>query len=285
MGYMKKYLDDQRGDAVIITAVILMSLAAAVGGRLLLDYGETIGKEDDMIHVSDVEDSFIRLRGSMYSLLESEDTRSTIISRVTLGTTGNPYLTVARSSGKLSYEASRDNYHISFYKSFGGVDTLIDSASGSLTYQSNNYYYDDQSLQFSGGGIVVDEYGYKAMTAPPSTNLIRGVDEYGIEMNVYGMSGYSWSVTGIDAIPLSVIMEGFSQTSLELEAGESIIIRVSGEVRYAWSSYFSSYLGGLGLVEGAANDFVIGSYADHEDIELVDLAFFECNVGVMEVSL
>lgn len=282
---MKRFMKDQRGDAVIITAVILMSLGAAVGGKLLLNYGETIGKEDDMIHISDVGDSFIRIRGSMYSLLDSGDTRSMIVSRITLGTAGNPYLAVARSSGKLSYEVSRDNFHITFYRSSGGVEALIDSASGSMTYQSNNYYFNDQTLQFSGGGIVVDEYGFKAMSAPPSANMIRGVDTYGIEMDVYGMSGHSWSVSGIDAIPLGITMSGFSHTSLDLSAGESIIIRVSGEVRYAWSAYLRSYLGGLGLTEGAAGDFVITSFADHEDIELTELAFFECNVGVMEVSI
>ena len=282
---MKRFMNDQRGDAVIITAVILLSLAAAVGGRLLLDYGESIGKEDDMIHISDVEDSFIRLRGSMYSLLDSEDTRSTIVSRVTLGTSGNPYLTVARSSGKLSYDVGTDNFDIAFYRNVGGVEVLIDSASGSITYESNNYYFDDQSLIYSGGGIVVDEYGFKAMSAPPSIKMERGFDSYGISMNIYGMSGYSWSISGIDAIPLSITMNAFSQTALNMGGGETIIVRISGEVRNAWSAYLRAYLSSLGLTEGAADDFLITSYGDHQDIELKTMSFFVCNVGVMEVSI
>jgi len=93
-------ITDDRGDAVMVTAVLLLSIFLSVGSNYLLEHGDNVGKEEDMVHAAYVEDSFLNTRSSMSSLLKAADTKTVIIERFTLGTSGNPYLGVARSSGK-----------------------------------------------------------------------------------------------------------------------------------------------------------------------------------------
>ena len=122
----RSILDNDRGDAVIVTTVLLMSIALSFGGSMLMDYGEVVGKEDEMTHVASIQDSFIRLRTSMYSLLEGEDTSATIINRITLGTYGNPYLAVSRASGTLTIDPTNDRFSVSIvFKDAGGNVGLI----------------------------------------------------------------------------------------------------------------------------------------------------------------
>ena len=108
----KDHLVDDRGDAVMVTAVLLLSIFLSVGSNYLLEYGKILGKEKDMEHSTDVEESLLRTRASMSVLLDSEDLNTVIIDRYTLGTFGNPYLTVARSSCTLTIDPDPSFFQI-----------------------------------------------------------------------------------------------------------------------------------------------------------------------------
>jgi len=51
-------ITDDRGDAVMVTAVLLLSIFLSVGSNYLLEHGDNVGKEEDMFHAAYVEDSF-----------------------------------------------------------------------------------------------------------------------------------------------------------------------------------------------------------------------------------
>lgn len=285
---MKSLMKDQNGDAVMIAAVLLLSLGVALGGRLLIGYGEIQGKEDDMAHMADLEDSMMRMRGSMYTLLESGDTQTTIVNRATLGTYGNPYTTVARSSGKISMDPRPDSFSMRLILRSGGTDTMIDSISGSLTYQGDNYYYVDQEYSFHGGGILLTSYGSDTVSSPPSINIDKGIgNEYSVHIRAYGITGGVRSVTGFESIQLESSMQTYSSDQISIPGGSSLVVSINCRGEQAWKNYFSSYLKGQELVEGT--DFNINDPVDWTDpdeyleLEILTLNSLDYRFGNMEV--
>ncbi|MDG6224507.1 MAG: hypothetical protein QCI82_03240 [Candidatus Thermoplasmatota archaeon] len=286
---MKRLLSD-RGDAVMVTAVILLSLAVSVGGRLLISYGEAQGKEMDMEHISDVEDSLLNMRGSMYTLLDAKDSRTTVVNRLTLGTFGNPYLAVARSSGSLEVRPDRDRFFCSLYAGPTGSEILLDTVTGSIKYDSELFYFEDQDYYFEGGAIIIDESGYRTMSSFPSVELRETPTGWGIALSFYGLGSEPFSVSGIESISAEVSLQSYTSRTLTLsEATDSIMLRINSFSEQSWKAYFDSFLGGKGLVNGVHYSFT--DPVDWEDttqfleVRIDTMQYISYDMGVMGVNI
>jgi hypothetical protein len=283
----RRILSD-KGDAVMVTAVLLLSLAVSVGGRLLISYGEAQGKEMDMEHLDDVQDSLQRTRGSMYTLLDAGDTRTQIVNRITLGTFGNPYLAVARSSGTLSIRPDPTDFTVSVLAGPSGSESLLDEVSGSIVFEGSLYYYQDQDYHFEGGAVIVDQGGFRAISSPPAFELRETPGGFGVFLSFYGMAGGAVSLSGIETIVMKVRMESYTAHRFDL-SGDSVRIRVNSNAEMVWRDYFLERFKTHNLVAGA--DYVITNPVDWTspaqflDIELRGMDYLNERMGIMEVTI
>jgi hypothetical protein len=272
----------------MVTAVLLLSLAVSVGGRLLISYGEVQGKEMDMEHTDDVQDSLLSLRGSMYTLLDAGDTRTQIVNRLTLGTFGNPYLAVARSSGTLTIKPQSSEFSITVLVGPSGSESLMDQVSGSVVYDGNMYYFEDHAYHFEGGGVLLDEGGSRAMASPPAFELRETPGGYGVILSFYGMGGNEVSISGIETVIMKVRMETYTAHQFDLE-GDSVRLRINSYAELVWKDYFTQMLTAAGLTSGV--DYVITDPVDWNDssqfldIELRGMDFLTERMGIMEVTI
>jgi hypothetical protein len=277
-----------KGDAVMVTAVLLLTLALSVGGRLLISYGEAQGKEMDMAHVDDVQDSMVGIRGSMYTLLDAGDMNTRIVNRVTLGTFGNPYLATAMSSGTLSIEPSASYFSLEVLVGPSGAESPLDSVSGAMVYSSDLYYFNDQDLVFEGGGVIVDEGGMMAMSSPPSFEFRETQTGHGIVMSFYGIGGLRSSISGTETIMVEVVMESYSFHNIDLE-GQSVRVRINGASEQVWKGHFSEVLLSAGLASGVDYEFVDPSDWQDPDqymeVEFRGMESLQSRMGVMGVMI
>jgi hypothetical protein len=281
---LKRLRNDEKGDAVLITVILLLSIALTLGGNLLLAYGESLGKEEDMLHMTDVEDSFMRMRGSMFTLLEAKDTDSLVVQRFTLGTDGNSYLGIGRSSGKFGMDPS--TFEITVGVKTAGILDKINSVSGQITFESRNYYFDDQTMTYQNGAVIVDEYDHKTVADPPPVSIQRYSSGFGMEFNLYGISGNSFEISGIETTMLKMNMISQSSNFREVRSDESILVIIDSDARDAWEDWFRSYLGENSLVEGAGNDFLISTNLDGElEVEIFNSLEVRVVSGIMEVRI
>lgn len=287
---MKRYGDmNERGDAIMVTSVILLSIFLSVGSNYLLEYGEIVGKETDMEHVTDLEESFLRMRMSMNSLISSRDTDTMIINRVTLGTPGNPYLTVARSSGVLTNTPDPGSFHLEMVvKSATGSEEILNSLSGAIYCESNNYYFHDQTYYFTAGGIVLDQYGSEVMSSHPDITLSTTDRGYSLQCYLYGVVGKYWKISGIESLPLKVSMAGYSDIERDIDPDDTLTLRINGIGEKAWHDHMDDHLTERGLTEGS--DFVLHPPADWDDptqkleIDLLGIDTLFARIGEMEVE-
>lgn len=285
---MRPILDD-KGDAVMVSAVLLLSIAVSFGGSMMLNYAEIEGKESDMEHASGVEDSFLRLRTSMTMLLDEHDTKTTIVNRLTLGTYGNPYMTVARSSGEMTMTSSPELFQMSVALRSGGTDTVLNTINGGISYHVNNFYFHDQTYNSVGGGLIREEYGQRVMSSAPPIFIIRAESTWGLELTAFGMTGDHWSVSGIDTVLMSVSMESDSDIYRELGVGESIIIMINGYGEDAWADFFGNFFEDNRFTENVDYRIVeavdLASPVQSLTVELLTANFFQGYMGEMEVTI
>jgi hypothetical protein len=273
----------------MVTAVLLMSIALSVGSSYILDHGDNIGKEEDLIHASDVENSFLMTRASMNSLLRAEDTMTVIVERFTLGTYGNPYLAVARSSGSLTIDPDPLEFQISVFVESVGSERELNSVNGALIFASNNYYYHDQDLYFTAGSVILEQYGSEVMTAVPDIQLVDNLGDLQIHMGLYGITSSYSKIAGIESLPISIRMAGNSLIEENILPGESLSIRINGLGEKAWYDHMRTFLSSNGLTDGV--DFTITAPADWNDpndyveIDMGTVDTVIMNIGEMEVTM
>jgi hypothetical protein len=283
-----KIMDD-RGDAVMVTSVLLLSIFLSVGSSYLLDYGKVVGKENDMAHASDIEESFLRTRASMRSLLKARDTKTFIYDRYTLGTPGNPYLTVARSSGTLSADPDPDSFQMQIVIEDGASENILNTVNGVMTYESNNYYFHDQIYHFTAGGVVLEQYGSQVMSATPDIDLLSTPGGNQIRIFLYGITNTYWRISGIESLPVSHKLAGSSEIDETILPGQSVSFRINGVGERAWYDYMRGMLVDNGMTEGV--DFTATAPADWDDpldeveIDITAVTELYARIGEMEVTL
>ncbi|MBN1390778.1 MAG: hypothetical protein JXA22_09080 [Candidatus Thermoplasmatota archaeon] len=281
-----KGLND-RGDAIMVTSVLMISILLSVGSNYLIQYGDRIGREDDMEHVTDVEDSMLRIRTSMNSLITTRDTNTMILNRVTMGTPGNPYLTVARSSGILTHSPDPTTFHMDLIVR-GTTDYILNSINGAITFESNNYYFHDQKYHFTAGGVVREQLGTDVMSSYPDITVSESGSRYNMQLFLYGMAGEQWKISGIETVPLKIRMAGYSDIERNIGPTEQLVIKVNGIGEVAWYNYLKGYLTEKGLVEGSDFDFVTpadwGDPGQYLTIELPGIESLFARIGDMEVD-
>lgn len=282
-------ISDDNGDAVMVTAVLLMSIALSVGSSYILDHGDNVGKEEDMVHATDIENSFLMTRASMSSLLRAEDNRTVIIERFTLGTYGNPYLAVARSSGSLIIDPNPLQFQLGIFIESAGSEIELNSVNGALTFVSNNYYYHDQDYYFTAGGVILEQHGSEVMTASPDMQIVDNMGDLQFYVGLYGITSSYSRIAGIESLPVSIRMAGSSLIEEIINPGDTLSIRINGLGERAWYDYMRTFLLSYGLTEGV--DFVITAPADwsdpndHVEIDIGAIETIIMNIGEMEVSM
>jgi len=286
---MRRHGLDEQGDAVMATAVMLFALMLSLGSSFLLNYGEVSGKENEMHHLTEIDSSFMRIRNSMLKLTRSEDTSTSIMNRMTLGTPGNPYIGMARSSGEFSMDPDPNHFKMEVVLEDGATDPVLNSVSGSMYYRGNNYYFNDQDYYFEAGGIFINEYDFITRSVMPSVLIQQTQTGWIMEMEAYDLSSSAWTVTGIETLALRINMAGSFSNVITPFPGQIISLRVNSPNEQAWAAGFREVLRIQGLVEGV--DFSLDEPVDwtdpgdHLEVDLLTPENFQFNVGQMEVSL
>jgi hypothetical protein len=282
-------INDDRGDAVMVTAVLLLSIFLTVGSNYLIEHGDNVGKEEDMVHATDIEDSFLNTRSSMSSLLKADDIMTVILERFTLGTAGNPYMAVARSSGSLVIDPESSTFQMSLVKESPAGDRELNNVNGALYYTANNYYFHDQDYHFTAGGVILEQYSSQVMTAPPDLMLVDASGSTQFHMDLFGITSSYKKLSGIESLPVSIRMAGSSLVEESFGAGETLSIRINGLGEKGWYDHMLTYLLASGLSQGV--DFMItapldwDSTAEYVEIELLTIDNLVARIGEMEVTV
>jgi hypothetical protein len=225
----------------------------------------------------------------MKALLKAEDTDTVMVNRFTLGTPGNPYMGVARSSGSLSHSTDPSDFQISLVVESGGSETILNNVNGAMIFESNNYYYHDQDLSFVSGGIVKEQQGFETMSSYPDISLLKTSTGYSMDMFLFGMTGGFWKITGIESTILSVTMVGYSEIDQVMAPGDVLSIRINGIGERSFNEMFENTFGQFDLVSGV--DYQINVPADWDDpaqeleVELLTLETLSARICEMEVTL
>ncbi|MEM4258806.1 MAG: hypothetical protein QXL17_06625 [Candidatus Thermoplasmatota archaeon] len=175
---------DRNGLAGVIEALLLVALVAIVISVIQLQYIPQVMEQREAEHMDQISNQFATLK-SMIDLQAITNSSAPISTMITLGSRELPYFVTVGSSGTLRTYEYNDSYLNISYNYF--VCPLT-----SIQYESENYYFIDQSYILEGGGIIVAQAsGEPVMRVDPSIHVVNRTNDLDIYWTLPIIKGIS----------------------------------------------------------------------------------------------
>ncbi|MDD4256177.1 MAG: hypothetical protein PHP59_12500 [Methanofollis sp.] len=176
---------------VLLLALIVVALS------LYQVYGvPAAGREAEIAHMNQVKDRFVDYKIALDSLWLNNRNGVLLSTAFDLGTgsaaTGGsafslPILTPAGSGGTVSVTGGGANLTVTALKGETEVPVIRDLSLGSLTYQSSNRYWVEQTWTYQGGAVFLSQEGGTTVRVAPSISA-RKTNNDNIDLTVAPIS-------------------------------------------------------------------------------------------------
>jgi len=221
---------------VLILGLIVVALS------LYQVYGvPAAGREDEIAHMNAVKDRFVDYKIALDSLWVNNRNGVLLSTAFELGTgsaaTGGrafafPILSPAGSGGTVQVREGGASLTVTAQKEGEEISTLIqDLPLGSLTYQSSNHYWVDQTWTYQMGAVFLSQEGGTTVRVGPSI-AAAGTTDGNIALSVAPISlNGSATVAGSGPIRVETRMRwgnsssvdgAYDRVNLTIEAGDSV---------------------------------------------------------------
>ncbi len=161
------------GLAGVIEALLLVALVAIVLSVIQVQYIPQIMEQREAEHMDQVSNQFSTLK-SMIDLQAITNSSAPISTMITLGSRKLPYFFTVESYGTVYTNDDEESYIDISYSYFKHPLT-------SIQYDSENYYFIDQSYILEGGGIIVSQSsGEPVMRVDPSIKVVNRTNDFDI---------------------------------------------------------------------------------------------------------
>ncbi|UCH88036.1 MAG: hypothetical protein JSV49_07135 [Thermoplasmata archaeon] len=162
----KRFSYDQRALSSLITVAGILAIIIMVISAVLNTLVPQWAKEDELEHMDNQLRNFLTLRTEINNLIENEDFERSVSPRVSLGASGNIPVGVIPSSGKLTFNPF-DNSTDATANRVHDPLSIYSKGGGNIQYEATNYYYQDQTIVYEHGAVLLSQADGSVMKAGP----------------------------------------------------------------------------------------------------------------------
>jgi len=159
--YRKCFSRNRDAMSNIVVSIMMLGIVLTLIGGVLTNYMPGWAKNQEIGHMDDVLGSVTDFKSQIDSSILREDTGALFTSRVQLGTQGGPILNIGQTTGQLEMDPGT-NPHISQYSvtdDDGSTSRNLFNTKGTLKFQGNNNYYQDQDYIYENGAVILVQDG------------------------------------------------------------------------------------------------------------------------------
>ena len=270
MKKIRKLKNSNEAVAGVIVAVLMIGLILSIIAFIQAVYVPQWMEEKEAEHMEEVGNQFSQLKFAVDTLSVTRQKNSPISCSITLGSKEMPFLYSEKSYGSL--EILPNDCKIEIIDNFG---TSFEFNLGSIRYDSDNYYYLDQSYIFEAGALLLVQDEDNVISIQPAISI---VDQKDLFFNFVKFSGIGdkTSASGYGTYPLQA--KFFDSEDLIINSVQQINLNTS--YIDAWKGYFEDLFAKSDLrfriEENLYGDCIIITF---EDI------FPDLNLKVNEISV
>ncbi len=284
MSRLRRKMDEnEEGVATTVGTIMALLIFLSILSLITQQYVPVWMEDNEAYHMEEVKGQFADIKGGVDSLVINDMTDYPRYSSVNLGTEGIPMF-AGSSPGRLNFspnwnETENKGMSIEF------IDTEDDelvsyTSSGNISYHAVNREFEDQSLIYEHGAIILQQSDGEIMRARPQISVEYlgedgdGQDNYDISMTKFHLTGTSESIGGTSRVGVTTELIGTFSNSY------SGVEDLDWDLTTAYPRVWSDYINNETAAEAETNGTVVEISLPGDDYNINELEFRRVRVQV-----
>jgi hypothetical protein len=169
--FRKRFIKcDNRALSSLITVAGIMAVILMVIGMIMNTLVPQWAKEDESEHMEDALGNYLGLRTNVFNLIENSDLEITATQLIKLGASGNVPIGVIPSSGKITLSPFGNETQEKIFRMNDQL-SIYGKGGGNLEYDATNYYFEDQTIVYEHGAVLLGQKIGSVMKAGPDLTI------------------------------------------------------------------------------------------------------------------
>jgi len=219
-GLRRKMDGSEEGVATTVGTIMALLIFLSILSLITQQYVPVWMEDNEAYHMDEVKGQFADLKSGIDSMVINERTDYPLYSSVNLGTAGVP-LFAGSSPGRLTFsprwgESEDKGMSLEF---IDDGDVVSIKSTGNISYHAINREFEDQSLIYEHGAIILEQRDGEIMRAKPHISIEEVEEgEYEVSMTMIHLTGSSEDIAGTSRVGVTTeLVSTFSYTYSNVE--------------------------------------------------------------------
>lgn len=254
----------EEGVATTVGTIMALLVFLSLLSLITQQYVPIWMEDNEAYHMDDVQGEFARLKGGIDSLILNDQKGYPRFSSVTLGSEGIPLFAGSTPSAirfNPRWGSGIDRGMNLTFTTPGGEDKILRS-SGNISFEAFNRYFEDQTLIYEHGAILLEQADGDVMRAAPPIRIDEVGGEYRVRLTMVDLVGSERELAGTATIGVTTeLVSSFRNTYEGVENMTLILTTASPRL---WENYFN---------ETGVDEAILNRDGNTLDIEFDDDVF------------
>ncbi|MFP3872039.1 MAG: DUF7289 family protein [Candidatus Natronoplasma sp.] len=236
----RRSLDEsEEGVATTVGTIMALLVFLSLLSLITQQYVPVWMEDNEAYHMDDVKARFAEMKGSIDSLIMTDQKGYPRYSSMRLGAEGIP-LFATSSPGVIRHRprwAAEEDRGMRVNWSHEGEETILHS-SGNISHEAYNRYFEEQTIVYEHGAIILDQEEGEVMRAKPPISIEEVGDEYRIRLTMVDLRGSERDIGGGGTVGITTELVSSFRNSYEDPGNFSFELTTA--YPQVWRSYFEN---------------------------------------------
>ncbi|MFP4050686.1 MAG: hypothetical protein ACLFVB_02970 [Thermoplasmata archaeon] len=240
MGIKKcRMQDSEEGVATTVGTIMALLIFLSIFSLITQQYVPVWMEDNEAYHMDEVKSQFAQMKGNIDSLILNNYKNYPTYTSIKLGSEGIPMF-AEETYGIISLESSWGDTDKGMSISFSNNDNDYSfSASGNISINVLNRYFDQQSLIYEYGAIILKQGDDSLLRASPPISVNEvGDDRYNIQISIIDLVGDDSRHGGAGSVGVTAKLLSRSRSTFS-SIDDNFTFSLDTEYPQAWANWFN----------------------------------------------
>lgn len=209
----------------IMALLVFLSLLSLITQQYVPIWME----DKEAYHVDNVMGQFTQIKGTVDTLVMNQYEDYSLYNTVTLGSEGVP-LFASRTMGVIRLLPEDGGMTLNLNETDGPSRSF--EGSGSLSLEARNRYFEEQTIIYENGAILLQQREDSIVRAPPQISINREGGEYSLNIHIVDIQGIETRLGGSRNI--GVITELYGTSRMSYTELDNVSLEINTENTGGW---------------------------------------------------
>ncbi|MBS3816254.1 MAG: hypothetical protein KGY76_01680 [Candidatus Thermoplasmatota archaeon] len=273
--------DSEEGVATTVGTIMALLVFLSILSLITQQYVPIWMEDNEAYHMDDVKGEFARMKGGIDSLILNDQKGYPRYFSVTLGAKGIPLFS-SGTPGLIRFrpkwgEGEKKGMNLTFTPEDADNTTTFRS-SGNISLEAYNRYFEDQTLIYEHGGIILEQSDGEVMRARPPIAIDKIEGEYRVRLTMVDLVGGERNIGGTSTVGITA--ELVSSNSNSHSNPENVTIKLTTAYPDLWRRHFDNKTDATASVTSVNGNTVEIDLSDSASDSVYKLEFTRAKINI-----